>query len=98
MLVQDNLNPHTDAVFHQHLSAAQARVLATHFEVRYTPKNASWLNMVELELSAIACQCLHVEPVSPRRCIKMGNVPNGDTERKCKRRKPEMLKFYLAGM
>ena len=33
--------------------------LAARFEVHYTPKNASWLNMVELELSAIARQCLH---------------------------------------
>ena len=53
VLVQDNLNMHTDAVF-QHLPTAAARALATRFEVHYTPKNASWLNMVELELSAIA--------------------------------------------
>lgn len=32
---------------------------AARFEVHYTPKNTSWLNMVELELSAIARQCLH---------------------------------------
>ncbi|WP_201987680.1 IS630 family transposase [Hymenobacter rubidus] len=59
VLVQDNLNTHTDAVFYQHLPAAAARALAARFEVHYTPKNASWLNMVELELSAIARQCLH---------------------------------------
>ena len=59
VLVQDNLNTHTDAVFYQHLPAAQARALAARFEVHYAPKNASWLNMVELELSAIARQCLH---------------------------------------
>ena len=59
VLVQDNLNTHTDAVFYQHLSAAEALALATRFEVHYTPKNASWLNIVELELSAIARQCLH---------------------------------------
>ncbi|MGI4762588.1 MAG: IS630 family transposase [Janthinobacterium lividum] len=57
--VQDNLNTHPDAVFYQHLPAAQARALAARFEVHYTPKNASWLNLVELELSAIARQCLH---------------------------------------
>ena len=39
--------------------AAQARALAARFEGHYTPKNASWFNMVELELSAIARQCLH---------------------------------------
>ena len=59
VLVQDNLNTHTDAVFYQHLPPAQARALAARFEVHYTPKNASWLNMGELELSAIARQCLH---------------------------------------
>jgi len=59
VLVQDNLNTHTDAVFYQHLPAAEARALAARFEGHYTPKNASWLNMVEFELSAIARQCLH---------------------------------------
>ena len=59
VLVQDNLNTHTDAVFYQHLPAPEARALAARFEMHYTPKNASWLNMVELELSAIARQCLH---------------------------------------
>jgi hypothetical protein len=58
VLVQDTLNTHTDAVFYQHLPAAEARALAARFEVHYTPKNASWLHMVDLELSAIARQCL----------------------------------------
>jgi hypothetical protein len=57
VLVQDNLNTHTDAVFYQPLPPARA--LAARFELHYTPKNASWLNMVERELSAIARQCLH---------------------------------------
>ena len=59
VLVRDNLNTHTDAVFCQHLPAKEARALAARLEGHYTPKNASWLNMVELELSAIARQCLH---------------------------------------
>ena len=59
VLMQDNLNTHTDAVSYQHLPAPEARALAARFEVHYTPKNASWLNMVELERSAIARQCLH---------------------------------------
>ena len=65
VLVQDNLNTHTDAVFYQHLPAAEARALAARFEVHYTPKNASWLNMVELERSAIARQCLHQRIPTP---------------------------------
>ena len=59
MLVQDNLNTPADTVFYQHLPAAQARALAARFEGHYTPKDTSWLNMVELELSAIASQGLH---------------------------------------
>ena len=43
----------------QRLPAAKARVLAARSEGHYTPENASWLNMVEFELSAIARQCLH---------------------------------------
>ncbi|AMJ66450.1 hypothetical protein AXW84_14195 [Hymenobacter sp. PAMC 26628] len=57
--VQDNLNTPADAVFYQHLPAAEARVLAARFEGHYTPQNASWLHMVELERSAIARHCLH---------------------------------------
>ena len=61
VLVQDNLNTHTDAVFYQHLPAAQARALAARFDLHYTPKNASWLNMVELERSA-ASACTSASP------------------------------------
>jgi hypothetical protein len=32
--------------------------LAQRFEVHYTPKHASWLNMAEIELSALDRQCL----------------------------------------
>ena len=45
VLVQDNLNPHPDAVFYQPLPAARARALAARFEGHDTPKNASWLHM-----------------------------------------------------
>ena len=67
MLVQDNLNARTDAVFYQHLPAAEAGVPAARFrgafprgvtEGRYPPKTASWLNTVGLKPSAIALQCL----------------------------------------
>ncbi len=58
-LVQDNLNTHTSAAFYQHLPADEAFALAQKFEFIYTPKSASWLNMIEIEFSAIARQCLH---------------------------------------
>jgi hypothetical protein len=57
-LVQDNLNTHSPSSFYQHLPAADALQLANRFEWYYTPKKASWLNMVELELSALSRICL----------------------------------------
>jgi hypothetical protein len=58
-LVQDNLNTHTPSAFYDHLPAAEAFALAERFEFYYTPKSASWLNMIEIEFSALARECLH---------------------------------------
>jgi hypothetical protein len=57
--VQDNraanrLNTHTTAAFYDHLPADEAFALAQRFEFYYTPKAASWLNMIEIEFSALA--------------------------------------------
>jgi recombinational DNA repair ATPase RecF len=41
------------------LPADEAYKLATRFEVHYTPKSASWLNMIEIEFSALSKQCLN---------------------------------------
>lgn len=57
-VVQDNLNTHKIGSFYEHLPAAQAFALAQRFEFFYTPKSASWLNMIEIEFSALARQCL----------------------------------------
>jgi hypothetical protein len=57
-LVQDNLNTHTASAFYEHLSAEEAFALAERFEFIYTPKSASWLNMIECEFSVIARLCL----------------------------------------
>lgn len=58
-LVQDNLNTHNASSFYEHLPADEAFALAERFEYHYTPKAASWLNMIEIEFSALASQCLH---------------------------------------
>ena len=58
-LVQDNLNTHNASSFYEHLPAAEAFALAQKFEFHYTPKAASWLNMIEIEFSALARECLH---------------------------------------
>lgn len=57
-LVQDNLNTHTASSFYENLSPADAFALAQRFEMDYTPKKGSWLNMAELELSALSRSCL----------------------------------------
>ncbi len=58
-LVQDNLNTHNTSAFYENLPADQAFELAQKFEFYYTPKSASWLNMIEIEFSALVKQCLN---------------------------------------
>ena len=58
VLVQDNLNTHNARSFYENLPAAEAFELAQRFEFHYTPKKGSWLNMAELELSALSRICL----------------------------------------
>lgn len=57
-LVQDNLNTHGTSAFYENLPADQAQALAERFEFYFTPKSASWLNMIEIEFSALARLCL----------------------------------------
>lgn len=58
VLVQDNLNTHNASSFYENLPAEAAFALAQRFEMHYTPKKGSWLNMAELELSALSRICL----------------------------------------
>lgn len=57
-LVCDNLNTHKIASLYEAFEPAQARVLAKRLEIHYTPKHGSWLNIAEVELSALSGQCL----------------------------------------
>jgi hypothetical protein len=58
-LVQDNLNTHNRSSLYETFPAEEAFALSQRFEFYYTPKKASWLNMIEIEFSAIARQCLN---------------------------------------
>ena len=58
VVVQDNLNTHNPGSFYAAFSPQDAFALAQRFDMYYTPTQASWLNMVELELSVLARQCL----------------------------------------
>lgn len=57
-LVLDNLNTHNASSFYETFPAEEAFRLARLFEFYYTPKKASWLNMIEIEFSAISRLCL----------------------------------------
>lgn len=57
-LVQDNLNTHTAASFYEAFPPQEAFDLMKKFEYHYTPIKGSWLNMVEIEISALSRQCL----------------------------------------
>ena len=57
-VVLDNLNTHNASAFYEVFAAEEAFRLAQKFEFYYTPPKASWLNMIEIEFSAIARLCL----------------------------------------
>ncbi len=57
-LVCDNLNTHAIASLYEAFPAEQARRLARRLEIHHTPRNGSWLNVAEIELSVLSRQCL----------------------------------------
>lgn len=59
VVVMDNLNTHSPSSFYETFSPEEARRLVERFEFHYTPKHGSWLNMAEIEFSALARQSLN---------------------------------------
>jgi len=57
-LVCDNLNTHKIGSLYEAFEAKQARLLAKRLDIHYTPKHGNWLNIAEIELSALSRQCL----------------------------------------
>jgi len=57
-LVMDNLNTHRLSSLYEHFSPQEARRIIKKLELHYTPKHGSWLNMAEIEISALTQQCL----------------------------------------
>jgi hypothetical protein len=58
ILVMDNLNTHVVSSLYEAFPPAEAFELAQKLEIHYTPKHGSWLDIAELELSALSIQCL----------------------------------------
>jgi hypothetical protein len=57
VLIMDNLNTHKLASLYQAFPPEQARQPIERLEI-HPPKHGSWLNRAEIELSALATQCL----------------------------------------
>src|SRR3954464_9279426 len=57
-VVQDNLSTHTPGSLYETFPAAEAHRIRERLEFHYTPKHASWLNMVEIEIGVLKGQCL----------------------------------------
>jgi len=58
VLVMDNLNTHSPSSLYETFPPDEAFRLSQRLEIHYTPKHGSWLNIAELELSAMTIQCL----------------------------------------
>jgi transposase len=57
-VVLDNLSTHSPGALYQAFPAPEARHILRRLEFHYTPKHASWLNMVEIEIGVLRSQCL----------------------------------------
>ncbi len=58
VLIMDQLNTHSPASLYEAFPPEEANRLADRIEIHHTPKHGSWLNMAEIELSALGRQCL----------------------------------------
>ena len=57
-VVLDNLSTHKPSALYEAFKAIEARRILSRLEFHYTPKHASWLNMVEIEIGVMVKQCL----------------------------------------
>jgi transposase len=57
-LVLDNLSTHSPGALYEAFPPEEARRILRRLEFHYTPKHASWLNMVEIEIGVLVAQCL----------------------------------------
>ena len=58
VLVMDQLNTPSPASLYEAFPPEEAKRLADRLEIHHTPKHGSWLNMAEIDLSALTRQCL----------------------------------------
>ncbi|WP_430648062.1 transposase [Bradyrhizobium rifense] len=66
-VVQDNLSIHKPGALYEAFAPAEARRILRRLEFHFTPKHASWLNMLECEISGLQRQCLGRRIDDPKR-------------------------------
>jgi transposase len=69
-VVQDNLSTHSPGSLYDAFAPAEARRILRRLEFHYTPKHASWLNMVEIEIGVLRGQCLYRRIDEPKRLVR----------------------------
>src|SRR5436853_1524530 len=68
-VVQDNLSTHSPGALYEAFAPAEARRILQRLEFHYTPKHASWLNMVEIEIGVLRGQCLDRRIDDPKHLV-----------------------------
>lgn len=58
VLVMDNLNTHNISSLYKAFPPEEAFRISQKLEIHFTPKHGSWLDIAEIELSALTVQCL----------------------------------------
>lgn len=87
LVVLDNLNTHGPGSFYEAFVPDEAKRLVARFEFHYTPKHGSWLNMAEIELSALSRTCL--DRRIPDKCMLTQEVATWESERNAQSRTVE---------
>jgi transposase len=69
-LVMDNLNTHSPSALYETFEPEEAWRIFSKLEIHYTPKHASWLNMVEAEFAVLANQCVGGRRIGDEESLK----------------------------
>ena len=82
-VVLDNLSTHTAKSVYETFPAEEARRIMRRLEFHYTPKHASWLNMVEIEIGVMVGQCL--DRRIPERAMLVSEIAAWEQRRNAER-------------
>lgn len=88
-VVLDNLSTHKPASLYEAFAPDEARRILRRLEFHYTPKHASWLNMVEIEIGVMVAQCL--DRRIPDRATLISEVTQWERRRNAERARIKWL-------